>query len=165
MKTKLARLFSAGENSRPVDIAILVLRIMVMSSLIYHHVSDKIPDWQLLTHRQVPLDPIGIGVVPSLVFATFADLGCASLILIGLATRIASFFSAVCVFAVVFFIDHALTTPAYWPVPHTGHAEVAWIYLAVCLFTMIAGPGRYSLDSKLHLFQSKSQNYPVLTSR
>jgi putative oxidoreductase len=131
-----------------MDFALLLLRVMVMSSLIYHHGSDKIPDWNLLTHRQVPLDPIGIGVVPSLVFATFADLVCGSLILVGLATRIASFFSAVCVFAVVFFINHALTTP-YWPVPHEGHAEVAWVYMAVCLFLMIAGPGDYSLDAKL----------------
>ena len=160
MKAMLARLFSVSENSRTVDIAILLLRIMVMSSLIYHHGPDKIPDWQLLTHRKVPLDPIGIGVVPSLVFATFADLVCGSLVLLGLATRIASFFSAICVFTVAFFIDHALTTP-YWPVPHGNHAEMCWIYTAVCLFTMIAGPGRYSLDAKLHLFQSKSQNRPA----
>lgn len=154
MKTRFAQLLQVGQTSRAMDIALLLLRIMVMSSLVYHHGSDKIPDWNLLTHRQIPLDPIGIGVVPSLVFATFADLGCASLILIGLFTRIASFFSAICVFAVVFFIDHALTTP-YWPVPHTGHAEVAWLYMAVCLFTMIAGPGRYSLDARL--FQRAKQ--------
>jgi putative oxidoreductase len=151
MKALLARLFVISQTSRSMDIALLLLRIMVMSSLIYHHGADKIPDWDLLTHRKVPLDPIGIGVVPSLVFATFADLVCGSLVLIGLATRIASFFCGVCVFAVLFFIDHALTVPI-WPVPHTGHAELVWLYLAVCLFTMIVGPGRYSIDA---LFQRK----------
>ena len=148
MEPRFAKFLKVGQNSTALDVGLLLLRIMVMSSLIYHHGSDKIPDWNLLTHRQIPLDPIGIGVVPSLVFATFADLGCGTLILLGLFTRIASFFSAICVFAVVFFIDHALTTP-YWPVPHTGHAEVAWLYMAVCLFTMIAGPGKFSLDAKL----------------
>ena len=161
MNSRIARLFQVGQTSPALDLGLLVLRIMVMSSLIYHHGSDKIPDWNLLTHRQVPLDPIGIGVVPSLVFATFTDLVCASLILIGLFTRIASFLSAVCVFAVVFFIDHALITP-YWPVPHTGNAEVAWVYMAVCLFTMIVGPGRYSLDAKL--FQRAAQTKHAMSA-
>jgi putative oxidoreductase len=161
MKTFFARLFTVEPTSRSVDIALLLLRVMVMSSLIYHHGSDKIPDWDLLTHRKVPLDPIGIGVVPSLVFATFADLICGTLILVGLATRIASLFSAICVFAVVFFINHALTTP-YWPVPHEGHAELAWVYMAVCLFTMIAGPGRYSLDAKF--LQPEVKAKPAMTA-
>jgi putative oxidoreductase len=154
MKKYLARLFSVGQTSRPVDVALLMLRIMVMSSLIYHHGADKIPDWNWLTHKQQPLDPIGIGVVPSLLFATFADLICGSLILIGFATRITSFFCAICVFAVVFFISHALAPP-FWPLQHEGHGELAWLYLAVCLCIMIVGPGRYSLDCKLALFQGK----------
>jgi len=152
MKVALARLFVVGQNSRSVDIALLLLRVMVMSSLIYHHGSDKIPDWNLLTSRLVPLDPIGIGVVPSLIFATFADLVCASFVLFGFATRIASFFCIICLFAVTFIMSHALTTP-FWPVPHTGHAEVAWVYMAVCIVTLIAGPGRYSLDAKLSRFE------------
>jgi putative oxidoreductase len=150
MKVSLARLFAVGQNSRSVDVVLLLLRIMVMSSLIYHHGSDKIPDWNLLVSRKVPLDPIGIGVVPSLIFATFSDLICASLVLIGFATRIASFFCFVTVFAVAFLLDHALTTP-YWPVPHMGHAEVCWLYMAVTLAMIIVGPGRYSLDAKLKL--------------
>jgi uncharacterized membrane protein YphA (DoxX/SURF4 family) len=152
MKTFFARLFTVERTSRSMDFAILLLRVMVISSLVYHHGSDKIPDWDLLTHRKVPLDPIGIGVVPSLVFATFSDLICGSLVILGAATRIASLFCAITVFTVAFFIDHALTTP-YWPVPHGNHAEMCWIYTAVCLFLMIAGPGRYSIDAKF--FQTK----------
>lgn len=148
MKSAFARIFSVGQNPRMIDLGLLLLRIMVISSLIYHHGSDKIPDWALLTTRKVPLDPIGIGVVPSLLFATFADLICGSLLLIGLATRIASFFCIICMFAVTFLIFHAVTTP-FWPVPHVGHAEVAWVYMAVCIFTLMVGPGRYSFDAKV----------------
>lgn len=152
MKVLLARLFAVAQNSRSVDLALLMLRIMVISSLVYHHGADKIPGWHYLITRKVPLDPIGIGVVPSVVFATFADLVCGLALLFGFATRIASFFCVICLFAVVFLIDYALTTP-FWPVPYTGHAEVAWVYMAVCLFFLIVGPGRYSLDSKLKWFQ------------
>jgi putative oxidoreductase len=159
MKAVFARLFTVNQNPRYMDVALLLLRVMVISSLVYHHGSDKIPDWDLLTHRKVPLDPIGIGVVPSLVYATFADLICGSLVILGFATRIASFFCAICVFTVAFFIDHALTTP-YWPVPHGNHAEMCWIYTAVCVFLMIAGPGRYSLDAKF--FQGKAQKKPAV---
>ena len=153
MKALLRRLFAADENTRTVDAASLLLRVMVISSLVYHHGMDKIPGWHYLLTRKVPLDPIGIGVVPSIVYATFADLVCGLALLFGFATRIASFLCILCLFAVVFLIDHALTTP-FWPVPFTGHAEVAWVYMAVCIYFLIVGPGRYSLDSKLRWFQS-----------
>ena len=153
MKMLLARLFSVGQNSRTVDGTLLLLRLMVMSSLIYHHGTDKIPDWNMLTHKP-ELNVLGIGAVASVFFATFADLVCASLVLIGLATRIASFFCAVCVFAVVFIINQSLNPP-YWPLQHHDHAELGWLYLAVSLSIMILGPGRYSLDQLLEAKTNK----------
>lgn len=159
MKMLIARLFSVGQNSRIVDSTLLLLRIMVMSSLIYHHGTDKIPDWNMLTHKP-ELNVLGLGGVASVFFATFSDLVCASLVLIGLATRIASFFCAICVFAVVFIINQSLSPP-YWPLQHHDHAELGWLYLAVSLSLMILGPGRYSLDEVL---QAKSHKEVARTA-
>lgn len=147
MKAALARLFAVTENSRATDVALLLLRIMVATSLIYHHGSDKIPDWDILTKRPY-LDPIGIGIVPSLIFALFTDAICAALVLVGFGTRIASFFCLLTLGTVFFIIDHALIPP-YWPVPHGGHAEMLWVYMAAFLVFLIAGGGRYSLEAKL----------------
>jgi putative oxidoreductase len=148
MKAVLVRLFAVGQNSQSVDLALLLLRIMVTTSLIYHHGIAKILDWNLLTTH--PLDPIGIGVVPSLIYAGFCDLLCAFLVLVGFATRISSFFCITTLATVAFLMDHALTTP-YFPIPHTGHGEISWVYMAAFVVTIIAGPGRYSVDAKLRL--------------
>jgi putative oxidoreductase len=147
MKIALARTFAVTQNSRSTDIALLLLRIMVTTSLFYHHGMDKIPDWELLKTRPY-LNPIGIGVVPSLVFALITDTICAFLVLVGFGTRIASFFCLLTLGTVLFLIDHVLTTP-YWPVPHGGHGEMLWVYTAAFLVFLIAGSGRYSLESRL----------------
>jgi putative oxidoreductase len=160
MKAPTERLLSIGQTSMSTDIALLMLRIMVTSSLIYHYSADKIPDWNMLTHKDPPLGPIGIGAVPSLALAAFTDLFCSSLVLIGLVTRTASLLCALCLFGAVFFISHALTTP-YWPFPHEGHGELGWLYLAVCLFIMIVGPGRHSLDSKLAFFKTRANQKQI----
>lgn len=161
MKAALARLFAVGKNSRSVNIALLLLRIMVATNLIYHHGVDKITDWNMLITR--PLDPIHIGVVPSLLFAGFADIVCASCVLFGFATRIASFFNLVVLSTVFFIMYHALTTP-YWPVPHTYRAELVWQYMAAMVAIIIAGPGRYSIDGKLALFQDKTTSKATMIS-
>ena len=147
MKVALARTLSVTQNARPTDVALLVLRIMVTTSLIYHHGLDKIPDWDILMARDY-LDPIGIGTAPSLIFALITDTVCALLVLVGFGTRIASFFCVMTLGTVFFLIDHALAPP-FWPVPHGGHAEMIWVYMAAFLVFLIAGAGRYSLESKL----------------
>ena len=147
MRDAIARLFAVGHNSRAVDVGLLSLRIMVTTSLIYHHGLSKVFEWQLLTTHPTN-DPIGIGIVPSLIFAGFTDLFCAVLVLFGFATRIASFFCAITLATVCFIIDRALMPP-FWPAPHSGRGELTWIYMAIFITLMFAGPGLYSLDSKL----------------
>lgn len=159
MKVTLASLFSVGQNSKSVDLSLLLLRLMMMPCLIYHHGIDKITDWNLLTTNPLMrMDPFGIGVVASMLIAGFADLFCAFLVLIGFATRIASFICIGVLGTVVFILAHALTSPLF-PMVHGGHGELSWVYMAGFVVIIIVGPGRYSLDSKLAAwFGRKSAN-------
>lgn len=147
MKAALARTFAVSKNAKSTDVALLVLRIMVGTSLFYHHGIDKIPEWDRLITRP-HLDPMGIGVVPSLVFALFTDSVCQVLVLVGFGTRIAAFFSLITLGVVLFMIDRVLMTP-FWPIPHGSHGELVWVYAAAYMALLIAGAGRFSLEARL----------------
>lgn len=83
-------------------------------------------------------DPIGIGVVPSLVLAVFGELGCGLLIALGLGTRLATIPFAITMLVAIL-IAHAADP---W-----GEKEHAFLFLVPALALALTGPGRYSLDA------------------
>lgn len=99
---------------------------------------------RLLSDSPTFADPIGLGVVPSLAMATFAELVCGVLIAIGLATRLAA-------------IPFAITMLVAILVAHGGDPwsdrEHAFLFLVPAIALVITGPGRYSLD---HLIARRS---------
>jgi putative oxidoreductase len=99
-----------------------------------HRILADVPDG-----AKVHMDPIGIGVLPSLLYAAFADGICTVLLIVGLGKRWAALFS---------FINIAVAWPSC--IGHEGeHGELIVLYLSIMLALMLPGAGSYSLDKRL----------------
>ncbi|HMY84672.1 MAG: DoxX family protein [Saprospiraceae bacterium] len=85
-------------------------------------------------------DPIGIGIVPSLVLATFAEFFCSIMIIIGFKTRLATLPLIVTMFVVIFIVDFSS------PIQERETAILYFLSYGVILFL---GPGKYALDNVL----------------
>jgi putative oxidoreductase len=88
------------------------------------------------------LDPFGIGKTPSLVLAIGGEVLCATLIVLGLFTRVAAIGSGATMATAFWFAHEGRLTG-------TGNGELAFVYLGVFVALFIAGGGKYSLDAKL----------------
>lgn len=122
---------------RSSDFALLILRLMAGFSLFWCHGWEKISNFVGMSGH-FP-DPLHIGPIPSLAFALLSDGICSILIFFGLAARWAALLIAV-------------NTGVAWSMVHhyrfhgPGNGEMPWLYLAVALTILIAGPGRFSFD-------------------
>jgi putative oxidoreductase len=87
-------------------------------------------------------DPVHIGPVPSLVFAMLSDAICSLLIIFGLGTRLAALVVVINL-VVAFSLVHKFSFFG----PHNG--ELAFVYLGAYLTLIIAGGGRFSIDSRI----------------
>ena len=122
-----------------IDLALLLLRILVSFSLFYKHGIEKLTGFsKMQTHFP---DPFHIGVTPGLMFALLTDGICSLLIIFGLATRLAASLIIFNLSVVFFFLRRGSI--------EDGHAEMGYVYLAAFLCILLAGAGKYSIDSKL----------------
>ena len=101
------RLYQVDENSKATDIGLLIVRITVAMCLFYHHGAEKFYDFHTLATRP-NLDPIGLGIVPSVVIAGFSDGICSLLVLFGLFSRYAAFCVLVVLNTVWWIMDNGL---------------------------------------------------------
>jgi len=146
------RLFAVNSSWRVNDIALLLFRVMLAASLFVRHGWEKLSGFSQMA-QHFP-NPLHIGVVPSLAYATFTDGICSLLIILGLVTRAASFFVVINLAVVFFMVHHALSLPSVQGPPGMAlflrdHVELVLVYLAGFLMLMIAGAGNISLDRKL----------------
>jgi putative oxidoreductase len=89
-------------------------------------------------------DPIGVGMMPSLVLATGAEFFCAFLVLIGLVTRFAAI-PVVFTMAVAAVLVHGGDP---WTMQPTGGSkEPALLFLTAFLTLVFTGGGKFALDS------------------
>lgn len=86
-------------------------------------------------------DPFGIGMGPSLALAVFAEVVCSVLLIIGFFTRLATI-PLLTTMAVAIFIIHAAD--------EFGKKEMAVLYLLVYVTLLLAGAGKYSVDTLLY---------------
>ena len=122
------------------DLGLLVLRLWLGLSLLVLHGWPKLSTFSAKSSK-FP-DPLGIGSTQSLALATFAEVVCALLIVIGLFTRLASLTLAITM-AVAFAIVHKMVLAS-----GPGSGELAWVYLAGFVVLFLAGAGRFSIDAK-----------------
>ena len=118
------------------DINSLILRLTLGLSMFYGHGIGK---WQVLFgDGEIKFaDPLGVGMMFSLVLAVFAEVICSLLLAAGLLTRLA-LIPLIVTMAVATFIVHA---------GHDfGKVEMPLIYLVGYVAILFIGPGRLSLD-------------------
>jgi putative oxidoreductase len=85
-------------------------------------------------------DPFGLGPTASLVLSIFAEVVCALLIVIGLATRLA---------AIPLIINMLVALITVHAADPFGKMELPLFYLSIFIALLFAGSGKYSVDNAL----------------
>jgi putative oxidoreductase len=125
--------------SKTTDIALLLIRIIFGSFMIYGHGWRKL--LRLFGDEPIQFaDPFGLGPVPSLALAVFAEVVCAAFIIFGAFTRFAAIPLIITMFVAAFVANWEGTF---------GDKELALLYLFAFASLAIAGPGWYSVDAQL----------------
>ena len=86
------------------------------------------------------MDPYGLGVTTSFVLVVFAEFVCSVLVILGLATRLATI-PIIITMATAVIIAHA-NDPF-------GVKEKPLLFLVCFVFILIIGAGKYSVDNSL----------------
>ncbi len=139
----LKRLLRVEAVPLNTDLARLCLRVVFFGTLFIKHGIEKLFTFgalhkAFLAHH---LDPLHIGVLPSLMFATLADGICTLLLVFGLFTRLASVIVFINVFVVWGFVEHFPYVG-----PGSAHGETLVLYLGGALALFLGGAGKYSID-------------------
>ena len=131
-------LFNPGHHTPAASLGLLIVRVAAGGMMAAAHGWGKLATFGA-TAAKVP-DPLGIGRTWSLAGAVGAELFCAILVVLGLATRFAAA-PVVFTMAVAAFLVHA-DDP--W-----NKKEFALVYLFLFLVFVFTGAGSYSFDAKL----------------
>src|SRR5262245_43087488 len=131
-------LFSPGAHGRSASLGLLMLRWGAGGMMIAGHGWGK-----LISFSQQSVgfpEPLGIGHAPSMAGTVGAEVVCAALVMVGLATRLAAL-PLVFTMAVAGFLVNAGQP---W-----GEKELAAIYLVPFLALVFTGPGEFSIDAEI----------------
>ncbi len=126
------------------DSGLLALRLVAVTSLLMKHGLEKTVGFSQMYGMALKfhMDPIGIGVLPTLLYAAFADGICTVLMIRGVATRWAALFSFINIAVAWAFVHHF----AFFGQPQGDHGELIVLYLAIMVTLFLAGAGKYSID-------------------
>lgn len=130
----MSRFFSTKYNEGALDFSLFILRL-AGGGLMVKHGFDKLIHFTD-TVKHFP-DPIHIGPTLSLFLVIFAEFFCAVLLVFGLLTRLVVIPLVICFSVVVFLVHRGQVF---------GDGETAALYLAMYLFLLFTGPGKFSLD-------------------
>lgn len=125
------------------DFGLLFLRAS-MGLMMAGHGIGKVSD--LFAGKTGFPDPLGIGSVPSLAFAAFAEFLCALLVVVGFKTR----WSAIPVAGTMLVAGLIFHAGDPW-----GNKELAFVYAAGFLTLVFTDGGAYSLDGWLRKRQRR----------
>lgn len=130
-------IFSTGYQSKWLNLWLLLLRIGA-SLLMFTHGFPKLT--KILAGDMQFGDPFGMGAATSLVLATFAEVFCSILIMLGLATRLATI-PLIITMATAAFIVHAND-------PFRVQ-EMPLLYLLIYITLLVTGAGKYAVDQAI----------------
>lgn len=117
------------------SIGLLVLRIWVGATMALAHGLPKLQNFSVYVEKFA--DPFGFGAGFTLLVAVFAEFFCMILLILGLATRLATI-APIVTMATAILIIHAQDP---W-----SKQEFGMLYLIPFVVLAITGPGRYSID-------------------
>ena len=126
----MKKIFTSSPLS--LDFGLLLLRVLLAAGLLTHGIA-KIANFSALSTSF--LDPLGIGVLPALLGAIFAEVVCSNGIFCGNAGVLSGIFT----FIVVFFVVSGGAAFA--------QRELAYLYLAGWVVLFFTGAGRFSVDA------------------
>lgn len=135
----LRKLLLMKSIPRHVDCGLLTLRLMSAIPLFLKHGTEKLFRFHHML-ASFP-NPLHIGVVPSLLFATLSDGICPLLIIVGFATRWAALVCFINIGVALVFVHHFVIFG-----PQGDHGELMLLFLAAMVTLILAGAGRYSVD-------------------
>ena len=118
------------------SIGLLVLRLGAGALLLCGHGWGKLVNAGAKASEFA--NPIGLGPVPSFWLVVFAEVFCATLVMVGLVTRLSTL-PILGFLAVAGFIQHAHDP---WP-----RRELAFVFAVPFLALLVTGAGRFSLDA------------------
>lgn len=145
-------LFDCGTRDATASLGILALRVLVGSMMLIGHGIPKIQNFATRKDFFYVPDffPFNFMTSPiSLMLCIGAEVGAASLLVIGLATRPAAFGLG---FAMIVAAFGALGSSPWFAAPPAlvETKELSVLYLIPMLAIILAGAGSYSFDSVLH---------------
>jgi putative oxidoreductase len=121
------------------DAGLLVLRVWMGISLFVMHGIEKLFHFHnMIGHFP---DPLHVGALTGLIFATLSDGISSLLVMLGLATRLSALIIVINLL-VVFAFMHGFSF-------QQDHAQLVYVYLGGYLAILLAGPGKFSLDHLL----------------
>lgn len=133
-------LFATDTSSENTSIGLLVLRIAGLT-LFLRHGWEKLSGYSTMV-QHFP-DPIHVGAHAGLAFALLSDGICSVLVLFGLATRPAAAVILTNLLVAFTFVHHA----AFFS---DSHVELVVLYMIILVTLLFTGPGRFSIDRRLH---------------
>ncbi len=130
--------YTTSLNLPSIDIALFILRVGSAILILTHGIPKLLT---LFGGGEITFpDPIGVGMEASLTLAVFAEVICATLLALGLASRLATI-PLIINMVVIYFIVHAQDPFA--------HKELALVFLLIFTTLAITGSGKYALDHYL----------------
>ncbi len=131
----IKKIFSPGNYSEKISIALLLLRVAA-GILMLTHGTGKFT--KLFGDDPIKFaDPIGVGVTASLALTVFSEVICSILLILGLATRLIALPLLFTMLVAVFIVhgDDGFKKQ-----------ELPLLYAAVYAAIALSGAGKYSLD-------------------
>ena len=129
-------MINSGSYSKNIDLSLLILRIAGGALMLTHGISKIAPLFGT-DPIQFP-DPIGLGATTSLALTVFAEVFCAALLILGLATRFAAIPLLITMLVAVFVVHIA---------DPFANQELPLLYASIYLVILIAGAGKFSIDN------------------
>lgn len=119
-----------------IDFGLFLLRMGIGVMMLIHGVNKV----QMLYRGEYTTfaDPLGIGVMASLILCVFAEVVCSVLLMLGFLTRLAT---------VVLILNMSVALFIVLGLSVWGAQELAAVYLLIYLVLLYTGPGNISLDA------------------